>query len=281
MVKLDVVSDRYEQFGDVDVPPSAAEEQIAAAETAQPVGTPARYKPYLVDWRFLPEHVLLAKDTVRHGIVGMGAALAASRLTRPVWRRAFRRAMVPPVLAAGRLFIHIPKTGGTSICAHLYGRNLPHATASFWREMYGAEIAGLPSFAVLRDPLERLKSAYQFIKYGGTDVIAVSRYDMFRLRGADTFDQFVERLHQRPTLLTTITTLRAQTDFVCDAHGNAVVDRLFRMEQGRMPDALTRWLGIAALPKLNRSSVEPIEMSKVTIGRVEQLYARDFALFHG
>ena len=81
---------------------------------ARPADTPAKYKPYLVDWRFLPEHVLLAKDTVRHGIVGLGAAMAAARLTRPVWRRAFRNAMVLPVLAAGRLFIHIPKTGGTS-----------------------------------------------------------------------------------------------------------------------------------------------------------------------
>ncbi|GAA0734140.1 hypothetical protein CA233_15110 [Sphingomonas sp. ABOLD] len=281
MLKSRILSDRYEQLETVDVASSSGEDSASVAPVARPVDTPAKYRPYLVDWRFLPEHVLLAKDTVRHGIVGLGAAMAAARLTRPVWRRAFRNAMVPPVLAAGRLFIHIPKTGGTSICANLYGRNLPHATASFWREMYGAEIAAVPSFAVLREPLDRLQSAYRFIKYGGTDVIAVSRYDMFRLRGTDTFDQFVERLHLNPKLLTTITTLQSQADFVCDADGNPMVDRLFRMEKGRMPDDLNRWLGIEVLPELNRSSVEPIQMSNVTVGRVEQLYASDFALFHG
>lgn len=281
MLKPHLRNDSYQQFGVADVPSSASDDWTPAAPVLHPVDIPAKYKPYLVDWRFLPEHVLLAKDTLRHGIVHLGAAMAASRLTRPVWRRAFRGAMVPPVLAAGRLFIHIPKTGGTSICANLYGRNLPHATASFWREIYGTEIAGVPSFAVLREPLERLKSAYRFIKYGGTDVIAVSRYDMFRLRGADTFDQFVEHLHRHPKLLTTITTLQSQADFVFDAQGDLIVDRLFRMEGGRMPDDLNRWLGIEALPRLNRSSVEPIQMSDVTVRRVEQLYARDFALFHG
>ncbi len=223
MVEASVARDRGQQIGDVEVSITAGEEG-SAAHVVQLAGARGRYKPYLVDWRFLPEPVLLAKDMVRQGIVDLGAALAESRLTRPLWRSAFRSAMVPPVLAAGRLFIHIPKTGGTSICASLYGRNLPHATASFWRKMYGAEIAGVPSFAVLRDPFERLRSAYQFIKYGGTDVIAVSRYDMFRLRGMDTFDRFVELLHRRPKLLTTITTLQSQTDFVCDAYGDAMVE---------------------------------------------------------
>jgi hypothetical protein len=280
MVKASVVRYKDQQIGDAEASTSAGEEG-SAAHVVQRAWAQGRYKPYLVDWRFLPEPALLAKDTVRQGIVDLGAALAEFRLTRPVWRRAFRSAMVPPVLAAGRLFIHIPKTGGTSICASLYGRNLPHATASFWRKMYGAEVAGVPSFAVLRDPFERLRSAYQFIKYGGTDVIAVSRYDMFRLRDTDTFDRFVEFLHRRPKLLTTITTLRSQTDFVCDAYGNAMVDRLFRMEEGRMPEDLNRWLGIEALPRLNRSSTEPIKMSKSTVSRIEQLYAQDLALFHG
>lgn len=281
MVKESVACDKDQQIGDVSASTSTGEPERLGASVVEPVEAQGKYKPYMVDWRFLPEHVLLAKDVVRHGIVGLGAALAESRLTRSMWRHVFRRSMVPFVLAAERLFIHIPKTGGTSICANLYGRNLPHATASFWREMYGSEIAGVPSFAVLRDPLDRLKSAYQFIKYGGTDVIAVSRYDMFRLRRAHTFDDFVEKLYQHPKLLTTIVTLRPQSNFVWDAHCNVIVDRLFRMEGGRMPEDLHRWLGTEALPRLNRSIAETIQTSKRSVSRVEQLYAHDFELFHG
>lgn len=146
--------------------------------------------------------------------------------------------------------------------------------------MYGEEIAEVPSFSVLRDPMERLGSAYRFMKYGGSDIMAFSRYDMFKLRGLDTFEKFVDCLFDAPRLQREIQLLQPQIDFVRGPRGDLLINHLFRMERGRMPAALTQWLGIDALPRINRSPTEPLAMTKRVIGRVEELYAEDFALFH-
>lgn len=86
------------------------------------------------------------------------------------------------------IFLHVPKAGGTSIAA-AFGRPDPgHFTLS---EMLALRDTGdMPrsAFAVLRDPVERLVSTYEYLRslhdnYGTSTVPQVLRYD--------TFDGFV------------------------------------------------------------------------------------------
>ena len=146
---------------------------------------PRPYSPYAVDWRFLPDTLLLSKDFIRHHLAQGSNTLAATATLRPLWVATIGRNIAQAVRGAQVLFVHVPKTGGTSVSKVLYGRNLPHYTARFWYSTFRDSVADLPSFAVVRHPVERLISAYKMALAGGTDIVAYSRYDRGRLRGLE------------------------------------------------------------------------------------------------
>ncbi len=199
------------------------------------------YRPYPVDWRFLPESVLLLKDTIRHFIVRADNGAACSRPLRKAWLYFLGRSTATAINQAGLLFIHIPKTAGTSISQRLYRRNLPHYTARFYQDVFRDEVSGVPCFSVLRDPVKRFLSAYKFIASGGSDVILACRYQRSRLhRYLYSPDALVDFLYANPALLRQTTSLIPQADFVLDSENRIMIDRLFAMDEA---DELPPMLG--------------------------------------
>jgi len=246
-------------------------------ESSLPKGQ-ALFRPYPIDWRFLPEPALLVKDTVRHLVVQSVFAAAQFKSFRPTWAKAAQSRILEPAQRAQRLFIHIPKTGGTSISSCLYERNQPHLTAAFIFDLYGDLARSVPSFAVVRNPLDRLKSAYHFLRNGGTSIIAASRYDMRQL-DFTSFADFVDGIHANPNLVNRILTLTPQQDFVCDQPGNVIVDHLFRMTSEGFSQRLIDWLAISQMPQLNAAICSTASVSAATRHKVEMLYAADYNLF--
>ena len=246
-------------------------------EPSLPKG-PALFRPYPIDWRFLPEPALLVKDTVRHLVVQSVFAAAQVNIIRPAWAKAAQSRILEPAQRAQRLFIHIPKTGGTSISSCLYERNQPHLTAAFIFNLYGDLARSVPSFAVVRNPLDRLKSAYHFLRNGGTSIIAASRYEMRQL-DFTSFADFVDGIHANPNLANRILTLATQQDFVCDQQGNVIVDHLFRMTSEGFSQRLFDWLAISQMPRLNATQYSTASVTADTRRKVEFLYAADYDLF--
>jgi hypothetical protein len=68
-----------------------------------------RFRPYPVDWRFLPEPVLLVKDTLRYHVVQTVVAASNVKLLRQTWGNVAQSRILEPAQRAQRLFIHIPK----------------------------------------------------------------------------------------------------------------------------------------------------------------------------
>jgi hypothetical protein len=66
-----------------------------------------------------------------------------------------------------QLFIHIPKTAGTSLCAALYGRGIKHRPAWEIALFHPVRFTRNGKFAVVREPVDRFLSAYDYLRAGG------------------------------------------------------------------------------------------------------------------
>lgn len=224
---------------------------------------------------------MLVKDTVRHGLMTASNAAAIAPATRRIWVTTLGRRTLNSVVRAGMIFIHIPKTGGTSICACLYGRSLPHYTRSFYNAAYGEQITALPSFSIVRDPVARLQSAYRFILAGGTDLMATSRFERARIPHLQSFAAFVAHLVEHPRTIDRVLPLRRQCDYIVDAVGRLQVDRVFLIDaDGNLPIALADHLGVGSLPHLNASQGQREPVSALLRASIAALYADDFKLIN-
>lgn len=241
------------------------------------------FKPCAMDWRFLPEPALLAKDTLRAGLVDISNRAALGRASRPVWRATLGRGPLDAVRRAGVLFIHIPKCGGTSVSCLLYGKNLPHYTAAFWHEVYGDAVADLPGFALMREPLDRLISAYRMVVAGGTDLIAYSRYWRLRLRPwLGSIESFTEALADGGASMQSLPTdLWPQTAYLLGRDGSLLVPNLFLCEQlSRVhPSPIDLYLGGRRLPWLNANTGPPISRTPRLEYLARRLYASDYLIY--
>lgn len=238
-----------------------------------------RYSPYPINWGFLPEPLLLMKDAIRHVIAGAVVGSAQLPVVRPYWSRIFGAAIRKTVVARGLLFIHIPKTGGTSISKALYGRNLPHFTATFYRDVFGDELADLPSFAIVRDPVERLHSAFRFLQRGGTDIILTDRYEMLKSRKFKKFEDFVVALLEDRTLMQSALSFKPQCEFILDSEGKLQVDRVFALNRGDFSAELYNFLG-TEIPHLNATGKRSGERQDSEMhAAIRRLYPEDSQLF--
>lgn len=206
-------------------------------------------------------------------------------------------------------FVHIPKTGGTSVEAYLRAKGpvALHGTRADWsrctpqhihRELY-AELAPPAfydhGFAILRDPKARLISEFRMRvepirpKFRPMGWARMARN---RAKGLPTyavrigrkvefldFDAWVERIFdaQRRDPYVKDNHIRPQVEFVDPAH------RLFRLEAGL--DPVFRWIdAVTGTPPApgtfheRRSALVDVPCSPGTEARIREFYAADYAL---
>jgi hypothetical protein len=239
------------------------------------------YAPYPVDWRFLPPEGQILIDFTHHYLSDLSNAIATRSALSRLWAATLGRSTISSISRAGVLFIHVPKSGGTSISQRLYGRNLPHYPASFYRAVFPKETTALPSFAVIRHPVERLVSAYAFLRHWGTEVMACDRYDRHVMGDMASIDAVVDRLHGEGARLTFLPdAFRSQCSYVLDDQGDLIVDRLFSLDRATgFSSELGHWLDCSNLPHINTTGSENITISEESRRKVGEIYSRDFALY--
>ncbi len=209
------------------------------------------------------------------------------------------------------LFVHIPKTGGTSVraalksvcrrdrlffptlvchrisalCQHRIGAKLPrHAAAIAAREMLPRDLFDdLFKFALVRNPWDRLVSAHlHFVR---------ERQDVLRAIKVTTFDEFARWLvtegHAYRGIRCTLVDVmrRPQTEYLVDHHGAYLVDFVGCYE--RLADdfgEIVSRLGVAQLdlPHKRRAQTRSDYRKKYTDNLAELIgdyYRHDVAEF--
>lgn len=187
---------------------------------------------------------------------------------------------------AGVIFIHIPKNAGSSINEALYGQFMGHIPAGLIRRLSPQSYAELPSFALLRDPVARCRSAYEFAKAGlgtGDGVIAgMHRPEQYAIPEFKSFERFVSEWLPRQDLAKADPVFRPQCSYICDSSGKVIVSRLGSVENvAGIEIWLSETLGrTVVIGHTNRTPTPKKQAgaNSATETIIRQIYKQDYAL---
>lgn len=191
------------------------------------------------------------------------------------------------------IFVHIPKTGGTSVEEHLklshintglgLIRNfdeqnmkaLHHFTWLDYQKFLGQDVFHkYTTFSIVRNPVERCISEYYWTPLD------------FGYKNGRLFDDFlsnVERIVKEKRFYDSLyhDHFQTQTSYVMDKNNKLMVDKLFRFEDFEEVERFLSKYCDSKLSKVNKRSenVEKIKPSKEQIQRIEKIYHIDFVNF--
>ncbi|ATU72892.1 hypothetical protein SXCC_02578 [Gluconacetobacter sp. SXCC-1] len=203
--------------------------------------------------------------------------LAELRLPYPPGPKRLRR--LEQVRRAGVLFIHIPKNAGTSLTRALYGMDVGHETIRYFRRRM-PQIAGLPSFAILRDPVRRFMSAYHYARAGGSAVRHVSRGFRDTYMGFDGIDAALDHIASNRMPYGIDHIVRPQAWYVTDRRGRVAVDHLFMLEDMQRIQAFVSCYTPTPIGHANAGNRPDGTTTPRPdqIARIRQIYHMDYAL---
>ncbi len=129
------------------------------------------------------------------------------------------------------VFIHIPKCAGVSVAQSLFGnQGAGHHSASTMRQVLGNETYNQYfTFSIVRNPWDRLVSAFHFLKRGGFNDID-RRWASTNLQPYDDFNIFVKDW-VTPDHVRNWIHFQPQCDFICTENGALDIDFVGRFEQ--------------------------------------------------
>jgi hypothetical protein len=190
------------------------------------------------------------------------------------------------------LFTHVPKTAGKSVLAAFglpmlgadYDGSLVHIEQPYGhralKEYAGTVAFGYFKFAFVRNPWDRLVSAFSYLNAGGCNSFDadfraknLERYNGDFLRFVDDLERLIAHQHFRP-----------QSHWVCNDNGQLLVDFVGRFESMETDFGhVAERLGLARtnLPELN-SSVHAAYTTYYDFARrdrVASLYEEDIVRF--
>tara|TARA_A200000113_G_scaffold96462_1_gene86285 strand:- start:201 stop:845 length:645 start_codon:yes stop_codon:yes gene_type:complete len=180
------------------------------------------------------------------------------------------------------VFFHIPKTAGISISKSLFGGvKWGHRSVNFYKSHYGEKVFNsLYKFCFVRNPYDRLFSAYTFLKEGGINNQDLE-FSNSHLQEFASFDEFVLKGLEKQEIMDWVH-FKPQYTFVCDENDNIVMDFVGKMETLNTDfNTVCKHLNIESeLQKLNMSSEKKNEFSEKVKTMIKLKYQKDFNLFY-
>lgn len=181
----------------------------------------------------------------------------------------------------GLLLIRVPKTGSQAVSFPIFGDTLiGHKKAVDYKVLLSPdEFNQLHKCAVVRNPFDRLESAYFYLKSGGGNK-ADQNFNQNVLRNYDSYEDFVLQGLQTKEVQSYIHFI-PQHRFINDYLGRRMIDHLIKYESLDQGFGLmVKKLGLnVELKKRNvTSSRDTVRYSHEMIGKVKSAYLKDFQL---
>ena len=128
------------------------------------------------------------------------------------------------------IFIHIPKTAGVSLVKAIYGDVSLEGHRSFYFNSIALNTKSDKyfSFTFVRNPFDRLYSAYKFLSKGGMNYLDKLAFETHLSEFKDFEDFVLNGLDKN--LIYQITHLIPQHEYLCDKTGIILVDFVGRFE---------------------------------------------------
>jgi hypothetical protein len=182
------------------------------------------------------------------------------------------------------LFIHVPKVAGTSISHALYGKSIGHQKASFIYKVDPELRSSKVSISILRDPLQRVYSAYQFIRMGGTKDVVVDEVLSLEASRKYNFSDFVKNWLEPnfDSIENFDYVFWPQYWFVCDSNGSVIVDHVYFINNISLLEnfLLENDYISNKLERKNSSGDfdDRVDFERETVEIIERLYEKDYNL---
>lgn len=161
------------------------------------------------------------------------------------------------------IFIHIPKTAGKSIASLVGLKGACHLTYMQYREIIGSSIDSYDIFTVVRNPLDRLVSAYNYLSDGGNGSVEDRAFKRKWLASCGSFDEFVvDVLKEKEVSRSAF--FRPQVDFIWNESGlkpdnikiiyfESLAEGVFLLPERIVPNDKT-------VPHINKSRTNRVEV---------------------
>lgn len=181
------------------------------------------------------------------------------------------------------IFIHIPKAAGTSVTQALFGPISRHVPYFEYEQANPRKFREYFKFTFVRNPWDRLLSAYIFLKKGGLNQMDKAWAEA-NIARYDTFEQFVTQWVNEENIWSWVHFM-PQHYFICDGELNLKMDFVGRFETlARDFPHVQQQLGLAAtpLPHINQTSGRDSYLdhySDQVIDIVARVYRDDIRLF--
>ena len=183
----------------------------------------------------------------------------------------------------GTIFIHIPKTAGVSIIHALYGKVSmeSHRSIFFYKQVFKNSYKDFFKFSFVRNPYDRLFSAYKFLCSGGMNIHDKQAYEIHLSQYKDFEDFVLNGLTH--DIVYKIIHFIPQSDFICSDKDEIMVDFLGRFETleldlQNLEQLMSKKI---KLPHFNKSkNIDYVNIyNDSMIRKVRDIYKRDIDIF--
>jgi hypothetical protein len=128
------------------------------------------------------------------------------------------------------VYIHIPKAAGTSLNKAIYGRTLGHYTAYEIQSSFPTLFRKAFVFSFVRNPWDRILSAYRFAKVGKTDSMGMYRPEQYQIPEFENFERFLFEWLVKQDLNRADYVFQPQSKFVFGKDKELLVDYIGKVE---------------------------------------------------